>query len=258
MTTTDRVGVRGRVVVHDELDSTNSEGMRRIAAGERGPLWILAHRQTAGRGRSGRDWRSPRGNLAVSLIFMPQCPSENVPQLSLLAGVAVHEALEMIWPEGAARRRLRLKWPNDLLIDAAKLGGILVESTSYGDGPVAVIGIGVNVVSRPDLAERAITCLSDHVANPPDAEALVTLIAARMEHGLGGWRQGAHFATLRAEWLARAGAIGEPMTVNAGTGPVEGTFAGLDTDGALLLCGANDSQLRFTFGDVTLTTTLKV
>ena len=250
--------VRSAVVTYDQLDSTNSEAMRRVAAGERGPLWILAHQQTAGRGRSGRDWASPRGNLAVSLIFRPHCLPANVPQLSLIAGVAAHQALATLWPEGAASRRLRLKWPNDVLIDRAKLGGILVESTSFAGDLVAVIGIGVNIAATPDVLDRAVTSMAEHVANPPRAEALVALIAERLDACLAQWSKPAGFDALRSQWLDRAGSIGEAMSVNTGAGAVAGTFAGLDTDGALLLCGANDSRLRFTFGDVTLNTILKV
>ncbi len=250
--------VRGAVVTFDQLDSTNSEAMRRVAAGERGPLWILAHRQTAGRGRSGREWVSPRGNLAVSLIFMPQCLPAQVPQLSLIAGVAVHQALESLWPEGVAGRRLRLKWPNDLLIGQAKLGGILVESTRFSADLVAVIGIGINIAATPDILDRSVTSMAEHVPGPPAAEVLVSHIAARLDACLAEWSQPAGFDGLRRQWLARAGPIGEAMSVNTGAGAVAGTFAGLDTDGALLLCGANDRQLRFTFGDVTLNTTLKV
>lgn len=258
MTASDPVIIRGAVVTYDQIDSTNTEAMRRVAAGERGPLWILAHQQTAGRGRSGRDWASPRGNLAVSLIFTPHCLPAHIPQLSLIAGVAVHQALATLWPDGAASRRLRLKWPNDLLIDQAKLGGILVESTSFSGDLVAVIGIGVNIAATPDVQDRAVTAMAEHVAIPPRAEALVALIAERLDACLAEWSGPAGFDRLRTQWLDRAGPIGEAMSVNSGAGAVAGTFAGLDTDGALLLCGANDSRLRFTFGDVTLNTILKV
>ena len=208
--------VRGAVVTFDQLDSTNSEAMRRVAAGERGPLWLLAHQQTAGRGRSGRDWASPRGNLAVSLIFMLQCLPAHVPQLSLIAGLAVHQALATLWPDGAASRRLRLKWPNDLLIDKAKLGGILVESTRYAADLVAVIGIGVNIAAPPVMLDRAVTAMAEHVSGPPAAEVLVSLLAERLDACLAEWSKPAGFDCLRTQWLDRAGPIGEAMSVNTG------------------------------------------
>lgn len=251
-------GVCGAVITYDELDSTNSEAMRRVATGERGPLWILARRQTAGRGRSGRDWSSPRGNFAASLIFEPGCAAAIMPQLSLVAGVAVHRALEAVWPEGVANRRLRLKWPNDILADGAKLAGILVESTSFGTGLVAVIGVGINIADRPEVLNRDITCLADHAKSLPAIEGFQSILAAHLSDCLMIWQSGAGFGELRREWLDRAGSIGDPISVNIGSGPVTGTFAGLDTDGALLLCDANGRQLRFTFGDVTLNSTAKV
>lgn len=258
MTTADHSGARDGVITYDEIDSTNSEAMRRVAAGERGPLWILAHRQTAGRGRSGRDWSSPRGNFAGSFIFEPGCAVAAVPQLSLLAGVAVHRAIELVWPDGVANGRVRLKWPNDLLVDGAKLAGILVESTSFGAGLVAVAGFGTNIQERPDVAGRDVTCLADHVHRPPTVGEFRSVLAACLNACLDTWQSGAGFEALRVDWLGRAGSIGDPISVNTGSGPVAGTFAGLDTDGALLLCAADDRLLRFTFGDVTLNSTLKV
>lgn len=258
MTTADQDRACGSVLTYDELDSTNSEAMRRVAAGERGPLWILANRQTAGRGRSGRNWATPTGNFAASLIFEPGCPTAMVPQLSLVAGVAVHRALDAVWPAGAADGRLRLKWPNDIMVAGAKMGGILVESTNFGTGLVAVIGIGVNIAVCPDGAERAVTCLAEYSTKLPGVEDFRSTLATRLRDCLDTWQFGVGFGALRAEWLGRSGPIGEPMSVNTGIGRVSGTFAGLDTDGALLLCDANMRQLRFTFGDVTLNTTAKV
>jgi BirA family transcriptional regulator, biotin operon repressor / biotin---[acetyl-CoA-carboxylase] ligase len=234
------------------LDSTNSEAMRRAAAGERGPVWLLAHRQTAGRGRSGRGWETPAGNLALTHLFTPGCPAAAVPQLSLLVGVAVHDALAAVWSGSADA--LRLKWPNDLMIGAAKVGGILVEASTFGHEPVVAIGIGVNIGHAPDVAGRSVTCLADHVSVPPVPVPLARAIASAFAHWREIWRRGEGFGGIREAWLARATPIGEPMSVNTGQGSVSGTFAGLDSDGALLLCDATGRHRRFTFGDVSLGT----
>ena len=130
----------GCALVHlEEVDSTNAEAMRRVLAGERGPMWITADRQTAGRGRSGRAWSSTPGNLLASFIVQLDCAPAMAAQLSLVAGIATIDAIR----RAGTLRGLRLKWPNDILVGTAKAGGILVESTSRPGQPgtIAVIGV---------------------------------------------------------------------------------------------------------------------
>jgi BirA family biotin operon repressor/biotin-[acetyl-CoA-carboxylase] ligase len=241
-----------RLVHLPEVDSTNAEAMRRALAGERGPLWVLADRQTAGRGRSGRAWASEPGNLFASLLFATACPAAKVGQLSLVAGVA---AIEAIRKAGAleAGAGLRLKWPNDILIGAAKTGGILVESTAQAGraGMLAVIGVGLNLASAPAKLAPGATNLARHGLPLSPREALCFLAGA-MDAWLEIWNDGHGFALVREAWVARAGAAGEPLTVHASEGPVEGRFVGLDAEGALLIAGPDGRERRFTFGDVTL------
>ncbi len=238
-----------QLAAYDEIDSTNAEAMRRIASGERGPLWITAHHQSRGRGRSGRSWNSAEGSLAATLVLAPGCSAAVLPQISLVAGVAAHAAIAEALPAGA-RPRVRLKWPNDVLVAGAKVSGILVESTVAGGGMVAVIGTGINVAAPPALGDRPTTSLALNGAtcNRPQVSAG---LAASLAVWLGVWDRGAGFEAVRAAWLERAGPLGAPMTVNAGGAPVAGTYAGLDAEGALLLDTAGGRQ-RFTFGDVAL------
>nr|MCH9765393.1 biotin--[acetyl-CoA-carboxylase] ligase [Alphaproteobacteria bacterium] len=126
----------GRAIVYDQLESTNAEALRLAGEGERGPVWIHADMQTAGRGRNGRRWHSDAGNLAASLLFAPDAPVRSLHQLSLVAGVAVLEAVVQVG-QGAGTANLKLKWPNDLLFGRAKAGGILIESTQLAGATVA-------------------------------------------------------------------------------------------------------------------------
>lgn len=238
-----------RIIELDDVASTSTEAMARLASGERGPLWIRAERQTGGRGRSGRGWSSPEGNLAASLLFEPGCPIADVHQLALLAGVAVHDALDRAAPTAA----IRLKWPNDVLIDGAKLGGILTESTTFGGSLVVVIGVGVNVAAAPELAGRPTARLADHTDQDAiSPQALLSSLAVRFEHWLARWDRGKDFDSVRAAWLERALPLGHAMTIQSGAGPVPGLFAGLDPTGALILDLTNGQQRRFSYGDVTL------
>lgn len=232
-----------------EVDGTNAEAMRRVMAGERGPLWITADRQRAGRGRSGRAWASSTGNLFASHIVAIDALPINAGQLSLVSGVAVADAIA----RAGTVAGLRLKWPNDILIGTAKAGGILIESSMRPGvpGAVAVIGIGLNLTSAPDDLGRSVTFLARHGLSLSPAEALCFL-AQTMNEWMTIWDNGAGFEKVRQAWLARAGAIGESLTVNALSGPVTGGFAGLDAGGALLLNIPGQGPQAFSFGDVTL------
>jgi BirA family biotin operon repressor/biotin-[acetyl-CoA-carboxylase] ligase len=243
-----------RVEHLSSVDSTNAEAMRRALAGERGPLWILADTQTAGRGRAGRTWTSEPGNLQASLLWTGTAPASKAYQLALVAGLSVFDAL--VPALGRESARLRLKWPNDILISGAKAGGILIESSSLGSGAagqaslVAVIGIGINVVSKPELPDRATACLAEFGVSP-DARSLLDAIARSMAAWLAAWSEGDGFAAVRKAWLDRAHPIGERMAINTGSAQISGAFAGLDAEGALML-QTEAGVCRFTFGDVSL------
>lgn len=230
------------------VDSTNAEALRRAQAGERGPLWIVADVQTAGRGRSGRSWASEAGNLHASLLFSLALPQPMAYQLALVAGVAVFDALESALHPAPAG--LRLKWPNDILIEDAKTGGILIESSMAGGLLVAVIGIGLNVATAPLLPDRPTTYLAAH-GRAPEPRLLLESIADQMGIWRAAWDQGRGFAAVREAWLNRALPIGERLSINTGSDRVLGTFAGLDPEGALLLESGGRVR-RFTFGDVSL------
>ena len=134
-----------RVARFGAIDSTNEEARRRAFAGDPGRLWIVAEEQTAGRGRRGRSWASPRGNLYASALLIDPCPQVAAPQLGFVAGVALARAAEDLGAAG-----MRLKWPNDLVRDGAKCAGVLVEgATVSGNRLACVVGIGVNCLSAP-------------------------------------------------------------------------------------------------------------
>jgi BirA family biotin operon repressor/biotin-[acetyl-CoA-carboxylase] ligase len=202
-----------RLESHASLTSTADALRGRAEAGEPEGLAVLALQQTAGRGRAGRGWVSPPGNLYLSV---------------LLAGVALAEAAAEIDPEPAA---LRLKWPNDLLRHGAKCAGILAESALTPDGGLAwlALGIGVNLRHAPALADRPTACLG--AAEPP--EDFAARLIARLDHWRGV-QAAAGFAPIRAAWLARGPAPGEALTLRGGAVP-GGAFAGLAEDGALLI-----------------------
>lgn len=241
-----------RIIHFDETASTNADAMRLALAGEPLPLWITAERQTAGRGRAGRGWTSGAGNLQASLAVVCAAPLGAAGQLSLVAGISAYDAVRST-SALAPIVRLRLKWPNDLLIGSAKTGGILVESTTARGEPgfLAVIGFGINIATYPDDLGREATAIGDHTDRPPTPRALLEALAAATSHWLAVWDDARNFAAIRLAWHERAGPIGEPIVVNTSSGQMRGTYQGLAASGAL--CVVIDGQAKeITYGDVAL------
>jgi BirA family biotin operon repressor/biotin-[acetyl-CoA-carboxylase] ligase len=239
-----------RSIILDEVGSTNAEALSLARTGEAGPVWIMARRQTQGRGRSGRSWVSEPGNLYASLLQRLDCPPSVVQQLSLLAGVAVIDAIAAA---GSPISQLRLKWPNDVLIGDAKCAGILPEAQSgaAGSAIIAVIGIGINLAWCPEIFGRAATHLGRHgVTVTP--ETMLEHVAAAIERWLAIWDRGIGFAAVRAAWRQRGGPPGEPLTVDTGREKISGQFLDLAEDGALILCDSSGVRRRLTYGEVTI------
>src|SRR5262249_38207565 len=165
-----------RVVSHELLTSTNTEALELARKGERGPLWVTAGRQSAGRGRRGRSWVSEPGNLYTSLLLTDPAPPEHWPELSFVAALAIHDAVAEVAP--AIRPQLAIKWPNDLLLGGAKFAGILAEGEGAEGGAVAV-GIGVNCVSHPSDTDYLATDLSA-VGAAVSAAALFAALSVKM------------------------------------------------------------------------------
>lgn len=240
-----------RLVFHEEIDSTNTEGLRLAAQGEAGGLWIWAGAQRSGRGRAGRNWTSPTGNLYASLLLRPEVPLATAAQLSLLAGIAVHDTIAALAAPGAIQPPLQLKWPNDVLAGDAKLGGILLESTggTGGDAPAVVIGIGLNLAHAPaDIGRPAISLASLGIAVTP-AGAL-TVLASSLARWLAAWDEGRRFTEIRQAWLTRAQPQGAAIAVRQGARLITGRFLGIDEGGALLLQTEAGVSQRITAGDV--------
>jgi len=238
-------GARHRA--YDEIDSTNAEALRLTQQGERGPLWITAVRQSAGRGRRGRSWASLSGNLHTSLLVTDAGPPEGWPQISFVAALAVHDAVVEVAPD--LRPMLELKWPNDLLLAGSKCAGILIEGEGgEGEGGVA-IGIGVNCATHPTDAAYPATDLATHGAKV-SAATLFAALSVKMPGRLAQWNQGNGFATIRADWLARAAGLGENIRVRLADRELTGRFDSLDDAGALVLVEPDGGMVVIAAGDV--------
>jgi len=236
------------ILALDEIDSTNAEARRRAEAGEGGPLWITALRQTAGRGRRGRVWETGQGaNLAATLLMLTERPPAEAAQISFVAALAVADLVRAFVKTAPPR----LKWPNDVLVENRKISGILVESGRRADGQLwLAAGIGVNLAEAPQAADRPATTFAAEGCDPPPApaEALDRLSTSFMAW-LGVWETSG-FAAIAEAWTQRAHGLGCPCRANLGAETVDGIAEGLDVDGALRLRLGDGSVRRITAGDV--------
>jgi BirA family biotin operon repressor/biotin-[acetyl-CoA-carboxylase] ligase len=235
------------IEAYEEIDSTNAEARRRAEAGEGGPVWITAVRQTAGRGRRGRAWSTETGNLAATLLTTTDASPAEAAQLSFVAALAACDLADTCLGSEAAR----LKWPNDVLVFGKKAVGILVESGARADGRLwLAVGVGVNLAHAPQAVERPAASFAEHMAGPPpQPAAAMVVLADRFEAWRRLWAtQG--FAPIAEGWTARAHGLGERCEARLPNRTISGVAEGMDPDGALRLRLDDGSLERITAGDV--------
>ncbi len=222
-----------------ETGSTNDDVAALAAADEAEGLWLRAERQNGGRGRQGRAWSSPPGNLYASTLVRLRPADPPAPSLALVAAVALHEVASA-WAPAAG---IRIKWPNDLLAGGAKLAGILLERA----GDAVVIGFGANLAHHPQGLERPVTSLQALAGSAPHPETVVEQLAESFARYLGIWRN-AGVPAIRGAWLERAHPLGTALVTPEG----EGLFDGLDEGGALRLRLPHGETRLIHAGDVFL------
>ena len=212
----------------DAIDSTNAEALRRLADGASGGDVIWARQQSGGRGRRGRSWHSPTGNLYVTFV-VPVPTDRLVGQLAFVAANGAGEAVRGLL---ASPGSLEFKWPNDLMLDGRKLGGILIEASPQGQSQMVAVGLGLNVAFSPDGLNAA--SLKD-VGVEITVPKLLQTVCRSFDQWYRTWRQDG-FPPVRESWLAAAHRLGEPMEVRFPDGTtLEGSFRGIDRTGALIL-----------------------
>jgi BirA family biotin operon repressor/biotin-[acetyl-CoA-carboxylase] ligase len=244
-----RIG--GSLHFRPSVDSTNRVAAELARQGAPEGTVVLADGQTAGRGRLQRGWQSPPGcNLYLSILLRPAVALEDLAQITLLAGVAVADAVAAECPAGVS-----IKWPNDLLIRGRKVCGILTEMRSDGGSPALIVGIGLNVnirVGAFDPTHRtSATSLREETGRELAREDLFLAVC----ESFASWydlflREG--FEPLRLAWLARSDMAGKRVRVRFREEVREGVVAGIDQDGALLLADGQGKVVRIVAGDATL------
>lgn len=229
--------------------------MSQARAGEAGPLWIVAHRQEAGRGRRGNAWASAPGNLTASVLWpVPGVAPGHLAELGFVAGVALVAALDDAcggapgYAPGDPARSVRLKWPNDLMLGGAKLAGLLLEAETLPGGRRAVvIGFGVNVAAAPEGLGAACLATTGYVDGP---ETLLEHLSDRLAAETRAWDGGQGFGCVRERWLARAAGLGTEIAVRSGGQTLTGVFETIDEGGRLVILSPDGTRRTVTAGEV--------
>lgn len=238
------------ILLLDQTDSTNAEARRRADAGETGPLWIVARRQTAGRGRRGRQWESQDGNLFSTLMQVTRKSPAEAAQVTFVAALAIADLLDAWAPASL----VTIKWPNDVMLAGQKASGVLVESGAHESGGLwLAVGIGINLVSAPEGTERPATALAHHLrgdaASPPTIEAAAAKLAAAFHVWMTRWET-LGFQPILDAWTARTAGLDGPAVARLGRETIEGRAEGVGPDGALKLRLADGSLRLISAGDV--------
>jgi BirA family transcriptional regulator, biotin operon repressor / biotin---[acetyl-CoA-carboxylase] ligase len=248
----------------DTIGSTNTEAIEAASAGDAGGIWFAARQQSAGRGRRGRQWASPHGNLAATLLMVPDTDPTLSATLGFVAGVSLNRALSSILPNGVVKlgidgadgideghaARIALKWPNDVLADGAKLAGILLEAHKLNDGRHAIaIGFGVNAVAAPQGLPYPATSLLD-LGTTRSAEEIFEALSDAWVDIFALWQDGRGIAEVLKLWRSAAAGIGAPVAVNQNGATVRGVFETIDDAGRLIVRADDDSRIAITAGDV--------
>lgn len=238
------------ILLLDQTDSTNADARRRADAGETGPLWIVARRQTEGRGRRGRSWESQDGNLFSTLLQLTRKSPAEAAQVTFVAALAIADLLDAYAPASL----VTIKWPNDVMLAGQKTSGVLVESGAHESGGLwLAVGIGVNLAHAPEGTERPATALVHHlrgdVAAPPTVEAAAAKLAEAFAVWMARWET-LGFEPILDAWRARTAGLDGPAVARLGRETVEGVAEGVAPDGALKLRLADGSLRLISAGDV--------
>jgi len=232
------------------VSSTMDEAARLAAAGAPDGTVVLADHQTAGRGRLGRRWEAPPGTaLLLSVLFRPPLPPERWPELAMAVGLGVLDALEAAPPALPPGMAAALKWPNDVVVGDAKLGGLLSESRPAPGGGTVIVGLGLNMRQLPDQLPPGAASLVTLGAVPPRRDRLAAVLLASVDDACARLLQG---RSLVEEWSARLSTLGRVVTASAATGAVTGHAVGVDRAGALVIEDADGRRHTVLSGDVTL------
>lgn len=222
------------LITFEEIDSTNSQALRMASSGASGDFIILSKIQTGGRGTKGRYWNSVAGNLYASILLESKFSPKKNSQLPFLIANAVYEAVKYFANKQNLQLNMKLKWPNDVLIDDKKLAGILIESISIKEKHYVIIGVGVNILYAPKVDRKTVSLkgIGIEINNPED---FLNILMSKFETLYQQWKLENNFARTRKDWMRRAYNLNKVITIDDGTRRISGIFKDIGLDGAMRL-----------------------
>ena len=221
-------------LIFEKIDSTNSEAVRLVKSGISGNFVILASSQTMGRGRRGKQWCSAAGNLYVSLLLDKNILIEKQPQLSFVTALAAYETIKYLAKKSKIILDIKLKWPNDILINGKKVAGILLESLNFEQKNYLIIGLGINIKASPQNIDQLTTNLTMEGIAEGNLIELLNIFMHYFEQYFLDWHhQG--FSKFRHNWLKKAYKLKKQITIDNGRTRVSGIFQDLDFDGSIIV-----------------------
>jgi BirA family biotin operon repressor/biotin-[acetyl-CoA-carboxylase] ligase len=249
-----------RIEGHDSVGSTNALALDRARAGDPGRLWVVSKRQESGRGRRGRAWATPEGNLAATLLLVEGFDLKRAATLGFVAGLSLGDALDAVMSDGRVAialdggggrgARFELKWPNDVLSGGAKMAGILLESSLLDGGRAALaVGIGVNVVAYPQDVPYPVTSLR-RLGADADAETLFVALSDAWSRNFRVWNGPGGLGAIRRRWLERAAGLGSEVAVQLEGRVERGVFETIDEECRFVIRTDSGARVTIAAGDV--------
>ena len=225
------------VIHYHEIDSTNNEAKRLILNQNDYPYWVVADTQTSGRGRKNRYWVSPKGNFMGTYVIKKNLEKKIIPQISFVISLALCMTVKYFCEE-ATNAEVQLKWPNDLIINGYKCGGILIENMDkeIHREKIIGIGIGVNLVESPESVNFKASSLKQELKKHIDRDQFLLILDKNINFMFGEWKLGNNYQNILKEWLIFAYKLNKKISLSLPSGEkIEGIFDGLDAHGGLIL-----------------------
>ncbi len=240
------------LLIFESLDSTNSEALRLASVGVDGNAIILSKEQTAGRGQKGTRWVSLEGNLHASILLDSSADPKNHPQLSFIIANAVHDSIKELARASKLNLDIRLKWPNDILINNKKVAGILLESINFNSKHYVIIGLGINIMQAPLSLKKTVTSLLNENIKLNHPHEFLNILIDKFDRLYSQWLIGNDFTKTKEYWMKYAYNLNKPITVGNGVNRISGIFRGINSDGSMKLELASGKLCNITNGEVLL------
>lgn len=236
------------LIIFEEIDSTNSEALRLENSGAIGDFVILSKIQTGGRGTKGSYWHSLAGNLHTSILLQTKFDIKKNSQLPFLVANAVFEAINHFSKQAGIKLNMKLKWPNDVLIDSKKVAGILLESVSLKGKNYVIIGVGVNIEKAPDI-NKNVTCIKDWGIEVTSPDTFLNILMDKFNTLYEQWKSDNNFIKTRKDWMRRAYNLNQVIIVDDGSKRISGVFKGIGSGGAMRIQLASGQYCNIATGE---------